>query len=197
MNSLRKQLRVLGCPFGDKMVTLDSINDQALLICWLEDRKITELEIDERKTLQPNDPSWENNVNKYLLKLGSPFSWVKQESNSKIPESNLEALFWLVSVAINLDYEDSNENMDIEDQQAISITQNIKTASSSFGNETNDALIRKCEELGATLDLPRKQNESVVGKSLRIFIFLHLFYLIRRLFKKSLPESKVDNYITE
>jgi hypothetical protein len=147
----------------DKLATLDSVNDQALLICWLEDRKITELEIQERKTLQPNNPSWANSVSNYLSKLGCPFSWVKQGSKSKIPESNLEALFWLVSVAINLDYEDTNDNMDIEEQQPSAVIQSANTSSSSVGNETNESLIRKCEELGASLDLPRKQNESIIG----------------------------------
>lgn len=178
MNSLRKQLRVLDCPFVDKITSLDAITNQGLLICWLEDRKISELEVNERSGLQPNSAKWSHNVKKYLSQLGCPFNWLEQLTNDPIPEENVDALMWLVSTAVNLEYQDCQENMDVEEEPSTlkATNHSIIPSQATTNTESNGALIRKCEELGAVLELPRKTNETTIGMC--FFVVIIYLYLL-------------------
>ena len=69
-------------------------------VCWLEDRKIRELEIAERDGLR--DPIKFNAAyTSYLERLGCPFTY-----NASDPSNSLT---WLISHAVSIEYEDSSE----------------------------------------------------------------------------------------
>ena len=95
MAAFRKSLRALDCSFADEF---DSNSRTAciLLVRWLEDRKVRELDIPERHLLD-DSPEWEGNFQKYLEILGYPLAATDTIS---------EKIYWLITHAVSLEYED-------------------------------------------------------------------------------------------
>lgn len=85
----------IGYPINLDM-NLNTKCEQMLLVSWLENMKIREMEIDDRKMLD-DEQNWDVHFSQYLIKLDCPFEW-------KI-DNDLECLFWLISLAANLEYE--------------------------------------------------------------------------------------------
>ena len=93
-------LKCLQFPFIDQL-TKYSDNNRLLyiqLICWLEDRKIRELEIEEREGIRNDSPIWDQAMQNYLERLACPFQW----SDKNV----IKILNWLISHSIRLEYED-------------------------------------------------------------------------------------------
>mmetsp|Transcript_24916 Transcript_24916/g.25137 ORF Transcript_24916/g.25137 Transcript_24916/m.25137 type:complete len:232 (+) Transcript_24916:100-795(+) len=76
--------------------------DYIKLVRWLEDRKIRELEINERQKLRENSDEWDDEFMKYLERLGCPIKWN--------PDFSIDCLHWLVSHAISVEYEDEADD---------------------------------------------------------------------------------------
>jgi len=84
-------------------MNFDDRKDFMQTVIWLEDRKIRELEINEREGLrEPKD--WDSEFSKYLGRLECPISWN--------PEVSTECLNWLVSHAVALEYEENVDSCD-------------------------------------------------------------------------------------
>jgi RLL motif-containing protein 1 len=94
-------LSSLECPFIESL-KFNLKSNIIRLVCWLEDLKIRELDIDDRKCLRKNDELWDNEFNIYLTKLGCPFTF-------NWPEESNDCIFWLISLAISKQYDDVNE----------------------------------------------------------------------------------------
>jgi hypothetical protein len=160
---LQRYLKVLECPLEVELTdeSIHKVDFQELLILWLEDRKIREYEIEQRKeiklgTYSKDNRKWAGYIDQFLRSLGCPFRWVYQDTD-KIPESNQQGLFWLISRAIALDYEDALENEE-HAENAMEVAE--------FQPSNYDVLVQKCEELGRMLELQRKPDEPLVGMCL-------------------------------
>mmetsp|Transcript_9287 Transcript_9287/g.13992 ORF Transcript_9287/g.13992 Transcript_9287/m.13992 type:complete len:242 (-) Transcript_9287:143-868(-) len=111
------------------------------LVCWLEDRKIRELEIEEREPLRCNTDSWSHAMQKYLDTLGSPCEW---DQTNPLP-----SLEWLLSYAISLEYDDiAQDCADMEPD-----CEDIST------DDTNSILTQHISELGEMVGLSRQSAE--------------------------------------
>ena len=118
-SELFSNLTFLNCQFvsgTNEQKSIHMLEFQQSIICWLEDRKIRYLDIEERGSLKQLNADWDNAVKAYFEGLECPFSWDKQNNNSVIPRSNFECLLWLSLEAISLDFEDEMESsMDISE----------------------------------------------------------------------------------
>jgi len=83
------------------------------LVRWLEDRKIRDLEIDERERMLGDNSSWDINFNLYLQRLGCPFTWISMK------HSPLDSLYWLTAFAVSLDYEDEIGDEMIQEEEEV------------------------------------------------------------------------------
>lgn len=86
----------IGCPFAHS-INWESREHIIGLICWLEDQKIRQLEVDEREQLRKDGPLWENHFSNYLNGLGCPYA--------SLP-FNLECVYWLIYQATSLEFEE-------------------------------------------------------------------------------------------
>ena len=162
------------CPYA-KTVNFGSRGDVILLVTWLEDRKIRELEIEEREQLRKDHAGWDATFTQYLSKLNCPFSWSPLSSCADYVDS----LSWLISHAIATEYEDLSEQCaHLEDQQqADEMDFDAPTlAGSSAVTEGAAALSEEVEKLGAMVALVRKPDEADpdflqrISRQVRLFL---------------------------
>ena len=94
-SSFSKLLSILGY---EHSVDLNEKAQLMQCVCWLEDRKIRELEIAERESLRsPND--FDDGYASYLKRLGCPFPHNPSGSTHEAEDT----LAWLVSHAISVE----------------------------------------------------------------------------------------------
>jgi hypothetical protein len=138
MESMRRSLTALGCPFAVDF-SIENATHCITLVRWLEDRKIRELDIAERHILEEG-PTWNDGFQQYLVGLGCPFL---------ASDSMMDKLSWLIGHAISLECED----------KAIDCTAPVNEAglSADITNTVN-------EVAGAT-GLQRERDESNFGKN--------------------------------
>lgn len=124
---------------------LSKNDDLVSLVCWLEDRKIRQLEVATRSALRKYSNTWDTEFAKYLECLGCPFSWEA--------DSLMDCICWLVSHAVALEYEDGNfggeESCDV-----------VPDGSGSDESE----LSSKINELGKLVNMNRLQGEDDPGQ---------------------------------
>lgn len=143
-----------------KEINFASKGDIVLLITWLEDRKIRELDIEWRKPLRADGPEWDSAFQSYLDKVGSPFKW----TNVSDDESK-EAITWLISYAVSAEYEDvADDCAGIENRSAF-LNQDNSTDSMAIVEEDSNhdeisELTGEVDKLGEMLLLTRGDNES-------------------------------------
>ena len=113
MSSLLSLLKILGYEHA-----ADAKDKRQLMqcVCWLEDRKIRELEISERDSLR-NPNEFNAAYTSYLERLGCPFVYSIADPS--------DTLTWLISHAVSIEYEDSSEackdaeeSMDVDNGEA-------------------------------------------------------------------------------
>lgn len=97
-------LTAMNYPFVDNLDCTDA-RDLRILVRWLEDRKIRELEIEDREKLF-SEMDWETCFSNYLSSLNSPL--ILNQKNK------MDCLEWVASYAISLDYEDQLNQMEVE-----------------------------------------------------------------------------------
>ena len=164
-HSSRHLLRTLKYEFSGQ-INFSSKEDLILLITWLEDRKIRELDVEWRKPLRSDSQEWDAAFSNYLGKVGCPFKWSNVgETDSK------DAIAWLISYAVSAEYEDVAENcVGIENtgrSNFLDSVNNNENEKSSENNENeqemevefNSELSEEVDKLGAMLLLNR-QGES-------------------------------------
>lgn len=106
MESIKRLLLSLGYNDYDNVLQNLHFEENLIeLIIWLENRKIRELEVNERDFFQNFknkhvDTNWIIQFQLYLDRLNCPFEWDK--SNVE----NIDCAFWLLSYAASLEYED-------------------------------------------------------------------------------------------
>jgi len=99
-----------------------------MLVCWLEDSKIRELQIAERQGLK-QEQGWEESFRDYLTRLSCPLPLS--------PATTLECVEWLVSHAVAVEFEECSEVcIGIEDREGNSC--GSSSSSSSSGGEGDD-----------------------------------------------------------
>ena len=146
MDAIRKLLASLDYPYLNSGIDISDRVVMIRLVTWLEDRKIRELEIDDRDNLRIDNGNWDLTFTSYLEMLSCPFNW---------PIENIDCVFWLISYAVSLDYDDNITNkMAVRDENSIS--------------DQSKLSIEKIELLGSTLNLRRGANESLTNFVKRI-----------------------------
>lgn len=168
MEGSRRLLECVGCPYA-KTVNFSSRGDVILLTTWLEDRKIRDLEIEQRELLRKDHTGWDAAFAQYLTRLGCPFTW---SSNSSSLEYT-DCLSWLVSHAIATEYEDlSEECTDLEGAR----DEEIYMATESVSAAKNSQLRDDVDKLGQMLALSRGDGEGDpeflqrISRQLRLFL---------------------------
>lgn len=143
---MKHLLEVLECPFTQTLSDPGKmpIKEQVLIISWLEDRVIREMEIAARDTIRPTNPQAPRNIDGYLKSIGCPFAWYADS-----PARNLDALYWALSQGVSLKYEDEASSMDAEDPL--------------HQDQVNIDVSAKMNDLGAQLGLARNLRESNSG----------------------------------
>lgn len=120
----RYLLTCLGYPLASS-INFEDRNEFIQAIVWLEDRKIRELEINEREGLRALSKDWDAEFVKYLDRLGCSLCWN--------PEISIECLNWLVSHAVALEYEENVElcdNIELKSSSEESSNDCVKITSS-------------------------------------------------------------------
>jgi hypothetical protein len=143
-----------------KEINFASKGDLILLVTWLEDRKIRELDIEWRKPLRSDGPEWDKAFNNYLEKIGCPYKWENlAEDDSK------DAIAWLISYAVSAEYEDIADTCnDMESKTYLSANEENKGGSarmdeSEAENEYDSVLAPEVDKLGSMMLLKRGQGE--------------------------------------
>jgi hypothetical protein len=139
MESLRRSLFALGCPFVADFNT-DNAAHCVTLVRWLEDRKIRELDIADRHILE-DGPSWNDGLQKYLVNLGCPFL---------ASDNIMDKLCWLVGHSISLECDDKGIDGTVpvrETGQSTDITDKVSEIAVAAGlqRELNESNYGKCE----------------------------------------------------
>lgn len=107
---MNRLLTRLQCPVANLVSRLDDLDAQVGILTWLEDRKIRELDIDERAGIKDyNSDTWSESVSTYFESFDCPYQWTLQAAGEAIPSSNKQCLQWLVQYAVQLDAEDQLE----------------------------------------------------------------------------------------
>ena len=153
---MSQKLQCLECPFAAEF---DCKSRQHLiaLVCWLEDRKIRELEISEREELRCDSEIWDESVLRYLERLSCPFRW---------PNEDTDCIDWLIAFAVSIEYDENvatnfiNESVH-HDHQSPALNNTVGTPAGSISNEDDIAL--KIDEIGNLLKLERLVGESNHG----------------------------------
>ncbi|GFR44220.1 hypothetical protein Agub_g5408 [Astrephomene gubernaculifera] len=105
MTLLDFQLRTLEYPHSVDLTQTESIRQ---LVVWLENKKIREYKIADRKALNDTQsPSWDAAFKKYLGDLECPLPPPAGGS----PPALLAALQWLLAYALHLEYEDNADKI--------------------------------------------------------------------------------------
>ena len=192
-----KFLKTLQYPFTESF-SLPSRVELIRLVSWLEDRKIRALEIDERDALRVNSELWSSSFRNYLNQLACPYKWDDTEATVDTIDSNFDCIFWLVSYAINMEFEDiAEEVVDIErrmdvptslvEEQDISVamieddhdpTTDLATVKHNSDDDTakNTLLSSDIESLGEKLKIARLVDESDSDYFQRLGYHIHLYY---------------------
>lgn len=145
MELYKRLLKCLQCPFADEL-NLASREHLLTLIVWLEDSKIRDLEIDERKALKTDSSDWNQNFCEYLYRLGCPFKFNSDSSN----ESLLDCVCWLVTHAVAVEYEDcSSECVGLEENTVNNTDDDNKMDVSDYFNNP------EVDSLGSLLGMKR------------------------------------------
>ena len=97
MDDIRRFIRGMGFPFADD---LDFSRHEHIVIVvrWLEDTKVRELAIEERRHLRGDNDKWDDFFASYLTRVGCPFDWSAA--------SQIDCLHWLVSLAVSSSFSD-------------------------------------------------------------------------------------------
>jgi len=155
--SLNQFLEALEYPSA-KTFQFSSRNELVTLVEWLEDRKIRALEIGERNSLRHNDEHWSASFGKYLQTLECPFAW---------PEGAADCVSWLVSHAINLEYEDIADIVTEEDGVDVSANMAQNGEASMMQDDDDNDMVEgislEIDSLGTTVGLVRGKVESDAG----------------------------------
>jgi RLL motif containing protein 1 len=163
MDATRRQLKCVGYPFAND-VNFSSKEDLIILVSWLEDRKIREMEIEQREVLRKDGEKWDSAFNEYLTSLGCPFEWV---SASK--DIAHDCISWLISAAVSAEFEDASEDCvdmeDLGDDSTATVFTNMNTsmeveANNTTTSETESALAPAINKLGEMLLLTRNNDEN-------------------------------------
>jgi hypothetical protein len=151
---IRECLRGLLYPRAE-LVDVTAKTDLVSLICWLEDRKIRQLEVSERATLRKGDSEqWDTVFSSYLTNLGCPYSWEN--------DSLLDCITWLVAHAVAVEYEDIAEvAQDMENTQMAVVEE------SADENDTAK-LSGGIDELGSLIGLTRGSAEEDAGMIMKL-----------------------------
>lgn len=98
-----KLLKTLDCPL-QPTIDNESITaaELVMLVSWLEDCVIRELEIEERDNLRHDGPQWNDQFRLYLDVLECPYEW---------PDEADDVLYWLLSLAIRIQFETQQSAM--------------------------------------------------------------------------------------
>lgn len=156
METITKYLQALQCPFANN-IDISSRNNYILLVNWLEDRKIRELEIEDREELRKDHENWNNCFNNYLKLLNCPylyncnsysegnsysncvgdsFSNSKSDGNS---DNGILCMNWLLSFAISIEYEtEVVDTMETEHATADVISTKINQLAELVGVTVSD-----------------------------------------------------------
>lgn len=181
MEASRRLLECVDCPYA-KTVNFSSRGDVILLTTWLEDRKIRELEIDQREQLRKDHAGWDAAFSQYLERLGCPFTWSPSSSSA----AYTDCLSWLISHSISTVYEDLSEECvdleggrDDEDMDMATTTATATTpasASSTGEGARGDQQLRDdIDRLGLMVTLTRNTDENDAEFLQRISRHLRLF----------------------
>lgn len=126
----------IGCPFA-RSINWESKDNIIGLVCWLEDQKIRDLEVEEREKLRVDGPLWDASFSNYLAGLGCPYTW---------QPFNLECVYWLIYQATSLEFEEKF-------QEQVMVV-----------NEQDEAEIREgLSKLGALFDMSIDNFASTTG----------------------------------
>ena len=154
--SSRTLLRVMNYEFATA-INFSSKSELILLVTWLEDRKIRELDIEWRKPLRNDSSEWDMAFSNYLEKVGCPFKWSSlKEKDSK------DAITWLISYAVSAEYEDIAESC-IGAETAGDIFDSTKGDRNGSGNEDMEmdyGLSEEVNKLGGMLLQSRQEGEN-------------------------------------
>jgi hypothetical protein len=151
---MKRLLEALDCPFAAALPAIETlkVKDCIIIVRWLEDRVIRELDISERDQLRHCHPDCHANISNYLTRLGCPYPWTAH-SLLDICHDNLGALNWLGSHAIGLKYEDE---FPIDSSSAIDTDEPL----------TSDDCLEiklKIDDIGCLMKVLRKDAESNTG----------------------------------
>jgi len=156
----RRLLDALAFPHA-KDFNFASRGDIVILVSWLEDRKIRELEIEERESLRRDHIGWDEVFSGYLNRLGCPFVW--KSTNT------LDCLNWLVAYSVSTEYEDCAEACLNLEAAAGEDEEEEFAAGDGGGGEMevtpeveNVALHQEVDKLGALVHLTRLPEEENV-----------------------------------
>lgn len=184
MENSRRLLTCLQYPFAAD-INFTSRGDIIILVCWLEDRKIRELEIDEREVLRKDSDQWDAAFGAYLMKLGCPFTW------SAVTDSDCsnDCISWLIANATSAEYEDASDAcLEMEEfssaeasdvfslQRSIACGNNNKAEMDVVENSDNSSssLTNAIDELGMMLNLARTDDDisylSLIHKKIKFFL---------------------------
>lgn len=176
MEVIRRSLEALQCPSELIEVLLQDLTlpaHQARLIEWLEDRKICELEIEDRFVLRTvTDESWPRSVGRYLSVLGCPYHWSHDLEQDQVQVrdccqgSRLLALQWLCNYAVSLDYE-----AELQRQSASELQRQIETAGQKLGIRRNSSANEPLSGIPTSIRSLRSYNPSPLSNHLE-----QLFY---------------------
>lgn len=139
MASLKRSLEALQCPFSNNC----NINDRShriTLVRWLEDRKVRELDIEERKLLT-DSPKWEENFDIYLDRLGCPLAFL---------DDTADRVHWLVAKAVALEFEDKG----------------LSSVNNSMSVDGDGGITSKVDTIAGLVGITRIQGESDEGSAL-------------------------------
>ena len=155
------------CPFANE--NLVSREHLLTLIVWLEDSKIRELEIDERKALKTDSVGWNQNFSDYLLRLGCPLRF-SNDSN----ESLVHCAGWLITHAVAVEYEDcSSECVGLEDNK-LSNTDIMDVGDNNLDDCSNPIVDSLGFLLGLKRDIPNGESDLDYLKKIATYMKSHL-----------------------
>jgi hypothetical protein len=166
MELIRELLVCLQYPHAEA-VDLGVKKNLLTLICWLEDRKIRQLEVSERANLRTDNDTWDTAFGNYLESLGCPFSWEN--------DSLLDCISWLVSHALAVEYEDIAET--VQDMETdMHNEMRLDDAEDCASTEEQTELGNKINELGELVGLNRSVGEADPDYLQRISRTVRLFF---------------------
>lgn len=116
MEEIKRCIDGIGFPFVDEL-DLTRRDHIIIIVRWLEDTFIRELQVEERENLKGGNLIWDDYFSGYLRKLGCPFTWH--------PSSALDCIHFLAATALSHYYSDQYIEQQHEEQ--------LQTAIIEFG----------------------------------------------------------------